>query len=474
MFQMPIKPLSTLSKAIKIARLFLILLVFLTTVLIGCSAGYSGFMGKPLKRLARQDYAGALARLEKPSGSTNKLLYRLEKGLILHYQGQYDASNREFSKAERLIDKHYTRSASREIAAFVTNDAIRAYSGEEYERVLIHYYRAMNYIYLHDPQGALVECRKANLRLQKFATIDKYNLSYQNDAFIQYMTGLLFEAEGELNDAYISYKDALKGYQAYNENFNFQIPRPLILDLTRLTYHLGYMDEVRALSSRYRLDQSEWKKNSTEGEVIIFVEHGFIARKRQKEITIPLLANDSTDNVWKLSDQMLYRYNYHYPNYHYNNVDYWLKMALPYYQEMPSRIQHVRLSTGDRSTTGIVVEDLNAIARKTLEEKENTILLRTLGRALTKYMISKKIEEESDVWGTLFQWFGVSTEAADTRSWLSLPERIQFIRFSLPSGTVDLSLEFLNARMGLEERVVLPNIEVPIGKPLFLKHHILR
>ncbi|MBT4497517.1 MAG: hypothetical protein HOC74_07340, partial [Gemmatimonadetes bacterium] len=74
----------------------------------GCGAAYSGYMGGSLKRMGNRDYEGALAKLEKPDGKTNKLLYRLEKGLIFHYQGQYEFSNREFEKAERLIDDLYT------------------------------------------------------------------------------------------------------------------------------------------------------------------------------------------------------------------------------------------------------------------------------------------------------------------------------------------------------------------------------
>ena len=57
-----------------------------------------------------------LGKLEKPSGKTNKLLYHLEKGLILHYQGQYEASNVEFAEAERVSDQLYTRSVSRHVA----------------------------------------------------------------------------------------------------------------------------------------------------------------------------------------------------------------------------------------------------------------------------------------------------------------------------------------------------------------------
>lgn len=439
--------------------------------LLGCGAAYSSMMRAPLKRLERRDYEGALARLEKPSGKTDKLLYRLEKGLIHHYQGEYLASNREFDKAEVLIDELYTRSLSRELVALITNDAIITYTGEEFERALIHYYRAMNYSYLGDAEAALVECRKANLKLADYAQAAGYQLSYKNDAFIQYMTGLFFEAQGEWNDAYVSYKDAEQGYQAYKEIFGLQTPRTLAIDLARLAHRLGYAEDVEEYRGRYGLQPQEIAPSSG-GQVVVFAEHGFIARKRQREIQIPLLEEDDTDKLWVLSDRMAYRH-YH-PHPHYARVDYWLRIALPAYQEVPSQIQGVRLSANGQSMAGALVENLDAIAFKTLGEKENAILVKTLARALAKYLLTQKVEKESEFLGALFNLFGFTTEAADTRSWLSLPSRIHLARFSLPPGTVDLSVEFLDSRGEVVEGQVFPGVEVAAGKTVFLNYRSYR
>ena len=92
----------------------------------GCAASYSSYVSRSLNQLRQGNYADALDRLEKPNGKTNMLLYRLERGLIFHYQGLYAQSNAEFARAERRIDRLYTRSTSREAAAFLTNDAIVA------------------------------------------------------------------------------------------------------------------------------------------------------------------------------------------------------------------------------------------------------------------------------------------------------------------------------------------------------------
>jgi len=445
--------------------------VVVLLLLAGCAAGYSSLMRVPLKRLERRDYDGALARLEKPEGKTNKLLYRLERGLIFHYQGQYAASNQEFEKAETLIDELYTRSVSRQLASLITNDAVIPYSGEEFERAYIHYYRALNYASLGLPEDALVECRKANLRLADYAQAADYQLSYKNDAFIQYMTGLFYEAQGEWNDAYISYKDAEQGYQAYQRSFGLAIPPTLPLDLARLAGRLGFADEQAAHVERYQIDPATLAPAGG-GQVVVFVEQGFIARKRQHEIQVPLLKNDDTHEIWNLSDQLCYRY-YH-PHPFYAEVDYWLRVALPVYQQVPSQVRGARLSGGGRKAQGVLAADLDAVAIKTLQEKENSILAKTLARALAKYLITQKAKKENEVLGELLNLIGFSTEAADTRGWLSLPSRVLLARFSLPAGTVDLTLELLDGRGQIVETQVFPGVQVAAGKTLFLNYRSFR
>lgn len=452
---------------------------------LGCAAGYSGAMRKPLKRLEKGDYQGALAKLEKPEGSTNKLLYRLEKGLILHYLGRYAESNAEFDRAERLVERHYTRSASREIAALVSNDAVRAYSGEEHERVFIHYYRALNYVRLGDMEGALVECRKANNRLADYAQEAEYKLSYKNDAFIQYMTGLLFASQNELNDAYISFRDAEKGYRAYTEAFGIPMPRVLALDLAYTAQRLGYRDEVEDYMQRYGIHPEELRPRKN-AQVIVFVETGFVGRKKQSEINVPILKDDDEGKVWLLSEQLADR---HYHRRRYHNIDYWLRVALPYYQSVPSQTSRIHLKGGGAGAAAAPLEDLDAIAGRNFKDKERAILLRTLARAVAKYWLTQKAEDQLDkatgddggAWNAVFgilggalSLVGAATEAADTRSWLSLPGHIQMARLDLPAGTHDLDLEFFNAAGQVVERHRFPQVQVAKGQTVFLNHRSYR
>jgi hypothetical protein len=440
------------------------LLLVLMILLSGCGAAYTRHMKGPLKKLGQRDYEGALQQLEKADPAPDKLLYRLEKGLMLHYLGEYEASNLQFAKAERLIDKRFTRSLSRELVSLLTNDAVRKYAGEEFESVLINYYRALNYQYLGQPQEALVECRKANLKLEKYAAAAEYELTYKNDAFMQYVTGLFFEAEEEWNDAYISYRDAEKGYGAYA--LGTGPPQILGHDLLRSATRLGYQDHILEYLERYEWDGQFSSRPST-GEVVVFAETGFIARKRQHDISLPILKADKTHRVWALSDEMAYRYHHRR---HYPNVEYWLKVALPEYHAVSSQISGVRLSAAGQTTTAVLVQDLDAIAMKNFKDKETSILARTAARALAKYIATEAAEKQSEILGFLVNLFGASTEAADTRSWLALPRQIRVARLRVRPGTVDLVLEFVNGSGRVVDGHRFAGVEVSAGQRVFLNY----
>ena len=190
-----------------------------------------------------------------------------------------------------------------------------------------------------------------------------------------YMTGLFFEAEGEWNDAYISYKDALKGYQAYETAFDLQTPRMLIIDLARLAQRLGYEDEVAEYTERYQLELEEIQPTSG-GELVVFVESGFVPRKHQVEFSVPILKDEGKWEVWTVSGAGPF---IAITTRTCTSAGTWitgLGCALPEYREVPSQVAGVRLRAGDQSALAATAEDLDAIAQRTFAQKFDTILLR--------------------------------------------------------------------------------------------------
>ena len=177
--------------------------------------------------MADAEYQSAIKELEKTGGSEDDVLYLLERALLLHFAGEYTKSNEIFERAERLTEDLYTKSLSHEAGALLTSDLVLPYIPKPFEQMLINYYRALNYIYINSREDALVECRKASHKLAQFAEDDRR--PFRHDAFIEYFTAILYEWGEEINDALVSYKNALDSYRTYRDALGIGPPPGLSL-----------------------------------------------------------------------------------------------------------------------------------------------------------------------------------------------------------------------------------------------------
>ncbi len=440
----------------------LLLWVFLS----GC-ATYTHNAANFRSSLVDGHYETALQSLGKARKGPARLLYLMENGLIAHYRGEYRASNRFFEVAERLSDRLFTRSLSREAVSLVTNDQVRAYRGEEFELAFINYYRALNYWYLNEPEDALVECRKANLKLDRFAARADYDATYRNDAFIHYVTGLIYETTGELNDAYVSYRNALDAYVTYQEAFGLEAPASLRRDLARVEKALGYTEDPDDGAAAADL------RTPAGGELVLFSEIGFVPHKVQEEISLPIYEGDlkarKKGRVEGVSRKIAHRhFKPHYAGK--SKVKYWLRVALPAYEDVAPRTRTIRVSAAGRQTTTALAEDLSAIAWQTFQDKQPVMLARTVARGLVKYAASAKAEEKNKVLGFFVNLLSAATEAADTRSWVSLPHNVQIGRLVLPGGTHTLTLESLDSRGRVIEAATITDIRIRPGTRTFVNY----
>ncbi|MFR4037666.1 MAG: hypothetical protein ACLTZT_07645 [Butyricimonas faecalis] len=157
---------------------------------------------------------------KKQATGKNRILYYLNKGYVEFMLGNPTHSNQYFETAENLIDEYHSNVGA-EAAALITNPEARPYRPEDFEVIMINFYKALNYIDLNDMEGALVEVRKINIKLNRLN--DKYpdnKNRYQRDAFAHLLMGLIYDATGDYNNAFIAYRNAYEVYQSdYIKNF---------------------------------------------------------------------------------------------------------------------------------------------------------------------------------------------------------------------------------------------------------------
>ena len=389
------------------------------------------------------DYDAALIQLDADGKGEAKLPYLFERGLITHYGDKFDESNRTFELAEITSDDLYTKSISREAVSLLTSDNLRSYAGSQYERLLIHYYRAFNYVYLNMPDDALVECRKASRLLQFYADSDE-NYEFVGAAFIAYLSGILYEWAGDWNDAFIAYRWAERAYKQYGP-LGVPFPQDVGESLVRLARKLGFREEFE----RYAATYGEPPENSPDsGELILLYETGFAPFKIEENIVFPILkvdpivqedADRDEKEVREYGRTLIRRRNRRYKEV---EIEYLLRVAIPAYRSNRPRIVDIDASTAHGSASGVLVEDIEAAAMKTFESELPTIMLRTVVRGVLKYLGFRRANQEGEVVGKLVNLLNVATESADTRSWQTLPNQIFLVRMRLPAGKHNITLSF--------------------------------
>lgn len=399
------------------------LAVLLTALSLTC-AHHPARMADVRMLMAREEYGAALAEFDRTKESEGDVLYLLERGLLLHYASRYEESNAFFERAEILSEDLYTKSISREVAALLTSDTVLEYVPTPFEQVLINYFRALNYMFLDEKEGALVECRKASDKLALYS--EEAKRPYRRDAFIEYLTGMLYEWDDEINDAFISYRNAAAAYETYRDLFGIEDPRQLTCDIMRSAAALGFTDEVEGIGDEDRERCRGLSHVDSLAKIIVFIEQGFVPTKQEWSLNIPILkaeAKKAHDDPHGFSLGVYSRAYGH--SYDTGDIAYLLRIAIPRYPDQPPRPPAPSLFLDSATVRPSISEDVFAVAKAELDHDMPAIFAKTLARALIKYKATDKAEDKwGKLAGTLVNIATAATERADLRGWLSLPRAI--------------------------------------------------
>jgi uncharacterized protein len=448
--------------------------------LAGC-ATYSAHNGSLRADLASGNFATALETVEQNRSGRSLLLYWLERGLLLHYADRWQESNDAFAQAEEIAADLYTKSISQRALSLLTNDAAVDYRAEPFELAMVPYYRALNYVYLDDREGALVEARKAGLLLRQYTEQDLGRLGeldpdrdkssddlLGNDAFLHYLSALLYEWDGEFNDAFIAYRNAADAWHAEAGRLQTQAPPWLGADLSRTAGRLGFADELArarlAFPELFPAADSTAAASAPEsavGDVVVLLELGFAPAKAQRDMDLPVLKTDRRDDRMRWARDLRGRWR---PDYSYDKaqLDYWLRVAVPELVSSRPAAVGARVSAGVAGGHAVTaaVEDIEGRAFAAFRAQEGAMWLRTILRGLAKYGAKAEADKAGKVAGLLANLLGVATEQADTRGWLTLPNRIVMARLRLPPGCYDLRVDLLDAAGTTLRTDTIPQVTV--------------
>jgi hypothetical protein len=454
--------------------------------LAGC-ATYSASNRSLRTDLVSGNFATALETVEQNRSGRSLLLYGLERGLLLHYADRWQESNDAFQRAEELAADLYTKSVSQRALSLLTSDAAVDYRAEPFELAMVPYYRALNYVYLGDREGALVEARKAGLLLRQYTEQDLGRFGeldpdrdtssddlLGNDAFLHYLSALLYEWDGEFNDAFIAYRNAADAWHAEAGRLRAQAPPWLGADLSRTAGRLGFTEELaqarEAFPELFPAADSTVAMGATVaaaapeaagGDVVVLLELGFAPAKEQREMNLPVLKTDRRDDRVRWARDLRGRWR---PDYRYDEaqLDYWLRVTVPELVSSPPAVTGARVSAGVAGghAVAVTVDDLEGRAFAAFRAQEGSMWLRTIVRGLAKYGAKAQADKAGQVAGLLANLLGAATEQADTRGWLTLPNRIAMARLRLPPGRYDLRVDLLDASGTTLRTDTIPQVTV--------------
>ncbi len=467
------------------ASFFLGLMLFL----FGCSS-YNEMIASYYKQISAGNYAEAVKELDKNKllqKPRNKLLFLMEKGKTSHLSGNYESSNQYFNEADQLLENGMGGAMDAVVGTLV-NPMTQRYKGEDFEKFMIHYYKALNYLYLNNTEDAIVEARRITLQSQEQG--DKFNdkdTRYSKDAFSLMLQGLIYEHDGDINNAFIAYRNAADVYLNSKDHtyYGIMMPETLKLDVLRMADYNGFTSELSRYEEAFGMKYNR-SPSADGGELIFFWENGMAPIKQQEELFFSLIKGSNGDLFFtNLGGSIVIPFYHEYSNSNFslNGIES-LRATYPKYVARNPYYSSATLSNGDQTVSFERAEDINELAFKTLDQR----FMKEMGKILTRLAVKKSAEyvlrqsakgtgkdgkDNALLEGLGFgmQLYGLLSEKADTRNWQSLPASISYTRIPLQKGSNTITLS-LKSSSGVEET---KTIEITgTGKLQFYNYSTLR
>jgi uncharacterized protein len=468
---------------------------FVALVVVGCAGLFHSYDLAPNGLTRRDDDLRRMLVIGRPDSALlrlapdgefapgDALLRDLYHGMVAHYAGEYAASNTHLQRAAELADERMTKSLSREALSFFTNDRVLPYEPARTERLLIPYFGALNYLRMSDLGGAVVEARRLAFELQHLDDGDA-EADRSLRAALRELTGAIFEAAGERNDAGVAFRNA----EALGRS-------------------------IAALP-----------RDSATGVVVLVVEQGFVAHRVESSLNVMLHPEelaifgdaDAGEKV-ALAGLVATRVLNHASNVNYFDTrfgtdtrallvpvpeepalrwrcrgeectdstpppvrkPYLLRVAWPAFREQtriaPAAQLRLPETLANGEPHGVTFADVSRAIVGDFEHDRGRIIARSIARGAVKLAVTRgaerKLTERDETAGWLVGALGnvgsALLEQADTRSWHLLPGGIAVVRLGLPAGSHSLAVDLDGS--GRPDRVLqLGDVTVAAGRTTFV------
>ncbi len=381
------------------------------------------------------------ANEEKMEKSRTRFLFWVNAGIVESMRGHFEESNAYFEKADLFIEDD-KKKVGEEGAALLLNPNISTYRGEDHEKLMINYYKALNYYQMGEYDEAIVECKRMNIRLQQLSDKYKSDRRYKEDAFIHALMGIIYDGTGDYNNAFIAYRNALKIYENdYKELFKFQVPEQLKHDLIRTADLSGIYDERDRFAKKFNIKYK--RPQAGQSQAVVLWNNGLGPIKDEWGINFAIIYG-SNGWVTFVNEDFGMTFPFYIGDSNLNGLT-WIKVVFPKYVERPQFYKSATVTYNKETKNLSLVEDINAISFKVLEERMLLEFAKSLGRVALKQAAAAQVGKDNEGLGVALSLLASATESADTRNWQTLPHSIYYTRIFIDADKDnDMTLNLTN------------------------------
>lgn len=370
-------------------------------------------------------------------GEYGDILDNLERGRIALLNDDAEKSLEWLTESDRSIKALQDKAVislsenAQSLGGLIFNDNLKDFFPADYELGFLHLYLALAYIRSNQFEDALVEFRRANKVQEQAKKIRQAVLEHETDelnqqgistdvgsvlaqyppasdklsavqnGYLFFLSALMFEAGGDLNNAYIDYKRAL----AVNPD-NQMVAESTI----RCAKKLAMKQDIVQLTKRYgEVDTLQ----AGQSQVIIIQEQSLVDYMRGWHQG--LMVFDA------------------------NRQSVLLSLALPYYE--PQRpLDFSPLKLNEQTLSANLLTDVNIMARNQLQEQISVIVFRQILRMIVKEQLRQEVSQGEPISSVLVNVWNTMTDQPDTRSWLMLPAQVYGSRQVVNAGPQVLTI----------------------------------
>ena len=365
-------------------------------------------------------------KADKKDGGKDSVIWHLEAGTTFRAAGKYEESNRHFDAAALKIDDYEQQAkvkVGRETAAIMSNQQNLPYEGRSYDKIMLHTYRALNYLALGEVEKARPEIIRAYQRQQDAVDENKRRIEKAQEEEKEHKERAKVEkakADPKFTAALgEKVEKDLEGFKFYSDYVN---PFTVYLDgLYFLHAGSGGSDLERAIKSFNRVIEVAGDNKAVQAGLLAATNA--LSGKVAEALTYVIFETGSAVSL----DQVRIDIPIIIVNLSYVGAAF---PKLEFHKDFSSGLV---IKAGDTEESTGSLASMDAIVALEFKNELPVVITKTIistvAKAVAGYAINKSLEGQN-VWLKLFMRLATAgaqaaLNIADTRSWTTLPKEFQ-------------------------------------------------